>query len=129
MAIDVLSEPGSAPIIVGDELDMSELQGIGSNSKGRFHLLMDGQEVTLSEPASENFRTTRHVLLVNIEGQKVIRARRVRMDNLADGCELSADQCEALAKALTLTSDAASREFYNAAIAAFKSRYPDIAAA
>ena len=129
MAIDVLSDPGTAPIIVGDAADMSDLQAVTSDSEGRFHLRLDGYEVALSSPASDNFRLAKHLLLVSLDGDQVLAARRVRLDNIEDGKDLSADQCEALAKALTLTSDPESREFYNAAIADFKSRYPDLAAA
>ena len=129
MSIDVLSDPGTAPIIVGDEPDMSDLQGVGTDDKGQYHLLMNGRQVALSAPASENFRMAEHLLLVNLAGEKVASARRVRMDDFNDSQVLSESQCNALAEALTLTSDPASREFYNDAIASFKNNYPDLAAA
>ena len=129
MAIDVLSDPGSAPIIVGDESDMLDLQGVSSDPEGQYHLLMNGQIVALSSPASENFRTAKHLLLVNVTGEKVVSARKVRIDNLDDGRNLSDDQCRALAKALTLSAGAASREFFTEALAEFRRTYPELAAA
>ena len=133
MAINVLSDPGSAPIIVGDESDMLDLQAVSSNPEGQYHLLMNGQIVALSSPASENFRTAKHLLLVHLEGDRVTRARKVRIDDIEDGSELTPEQCNALGEALTLTEreddESGDRKFYNAAITEFKTRYPELAAA
>jgi hypothetical protein len=133
MVINVLSDPGSAPIIVGDAADMPDLQAVGDDPAGRVHLVMKGHKVDLSEPASENFRMAKHLLLVDVEGDQVIRARKVRIDNIEDGAELTTDQCNALGKALTLAAreddDTGSRKFFTEALAEFRRTYPELAAA
>lgn len=127
--IDVLSDGETVPIIVGDDAEMSELQGVNRDPEGRFHLVLNGQQVALSEPASENFRTAKHLLLVRVTpGDEIATARKVRIDRLDDGQDLSADQRHALAKALTL-SGGSPREFSNNALDDFRRTYPDLVAA
>ena len=128
MAIDVLSDPGSAPIIVGDVADMSDLQAVTHDAEGRFHLRLNGHEVALSLPASDNFRTAANLLLVSVAGDQVSGARRVRIDNLDAGEDLSADQCAALAKALSLGVGSPG-EFQTEALAEFRRMNPELAAA
>ena len=128
MAIDVLSHANTAPIIVGDVGEMSDLQGVGSEG-GAFHLVMAGpngtHNVPLSPGANENFSTAKHMLLVCISGDQITTARRVSISNLNDGHDLSAEQRRDLAKGLSLPS----REFRSAALAEFRESNPELVAA
>lgn len=129
MTIDVLSQEKTNPIIVGDEEEMTDLESVSIDANGRFHLVMSGKPVSLSPEASTNFATAKHLLLVNINtADEISSARKVRIDNLSDGHDLSPDQCRDLAAALSLGSGSP-RQFRTAALAKFSSSYPDIAAA
>ncbi len=130
MSIDVLSHADTAPIIVGDAEDMSDLQGVGSEA-GTFHLVMNGpngaHHVPLSPEASQNFGTAQHLLLVSLQGNEIATARRVSMGNLGNGQELSSSQCHDLAQGLSLAEQP--RDFRTAALAEFRRNHPDLAAA
>lgn len=129
MGIDVLSQEHTSPIIVGDEAEMIDLESVGTDGDGRFHLVMAGKPVPLSPEASTNFATAKHLLLVNVTPtDEISSARKVRIDNLSDGHDLTSDQRRHLAAALTL-GGGSPRQFRTAALAEFSSSYPDIAAA
>ena len=128
MAIDVLSDQDSAPIIVGDVVDMSDLQGITCDPEGCFYLHLNGQKVALSAPASENFRMAGKLLLVSISEGQISKARKVRIDNLDAGEDLTADQREALTRALSLGVQAP-RQFQTEALAEFRRTNPELTAA
>lgn len=128
MTIDVLSYAGFTPIIVGDSVDMTDLQAVGRDEDSHFHLVMDGQKVPLSSEANINFATAKHLLVVSLSpSDQITAARKVRLDDLDDGQELSADQRDALAKALSL-GQGSERKFYTEALAEFRRTYPDLAA-
>ena len=129
MAIDVLSDGTCAPIIVGDDADMSELEGVSTDDGGRFHLSINGQQVALSAPASKNFVNAKHILLVKLgPSEEIVAAHRVRIDNLLDGQDLSEDQRRAIAKALSLQSGSP-RAFHTVALEEFRHTYPELNAA
>ena len=129
MAIDVLSRPDSVPIIVGDESEVSAIRRVTSTPDGAMWLFLEGQEIALSDPASENLRTASHLLLVGItDAENITTARRVKIDNIESGEDLSRDQRRALSKALSLDAGAPG-EFYTEALAEFWRTYPELSAA
>ena len=130
MAIDVLSRSGAVPIIVGDDAEISEIRAVNTDPDGAVCLLLDDQEVPLSDPACENLRTATHLLLVGITGaDNITTARRVRIDNISEGGEeLSRDQRRTLGKALSLGAGG-SQEFQAGALDEFWQTYPELSAA